>query len=113
MVTSCGFSPDGKLLATGADDKKIFIWDSATGQLKHTLDGYTENILKVKFLNNDQLMSMGYDAVCVFSLSSENPCIAQFQHPYQHEFYSADMYGKQIIAFDMKGGIYNLQVDNI
>ena len=31
-VTALAYSPDGKLLASGGKDKKIFLWDAATGR---------------------------------------------------------------------------------
>jgi WD40 repeat protein len=36
-VTALTFSPDGKTLATLADDQSLQLWDSTTGQLKATL----------------------------------------------------------------------------
>lgn len=37
FVTSCGFSPDGKLLASGSNDKNVIIWD-LTGSIEMTDD---------------------------------------------------------------------------
>ncbi|KAI1758442.1 WD40-repeat-containing domain protein [Xylaria castorea] len=40
-VTTAAFSPDGSTLASATNDAgKIYIWDIATGQIKHTLTGY-------------------------------------------------------------------------
>ena len=34
-VNAIAFSPNGKTLATGSNDQKVRVWDSATGELKH------------------------------------------------------------------------------
>ena len=39
-VTSLAFSPDGRRLATGRDDKTARLWDAATGQPLATLAGH-------------------------------------------------------------------------
>src|SRR5205085_447213 len=36
-VDEVQFSPDGKLLATGAWDQPVYLWDAATGKLRHKL----------------------------------------------------------------------------
>src|SRR5690606_18276539 len=43
-----GFSPDGKTLAT-VIDSTAYLWDGATGSLRHTLAGHWGNIKMVTF----------------------------------------------------------------
>ena len=38
------FNHDGKLLATGAMDNTVIIWDVATGKRKHVLEGPSQEI---------------------------------------------------------------------
>ena len=49
-VTSVAFSPNGKRIASGSDDKTVRIWDAATGkQIGEPLIGHTELVYSVAF----------------------------------------------------------------
>jgi WD40 repeat protein len=43
-VRGCAVSPDGKILATGGDDKVVRLWDAITGRSLPTLPGHTGEI---------------------------------------------------------------------
>ncbi len=49
QISEIAFSPDGALVATAADDQKVRIWDSATGQVYYTLSGHASTILGFSF----------------------------------------------------------------
>jgi WD40 repeat protein len=59
LVRSVAFSPDGRLLASGSDDKTIKLWEVATGSLVRTLSGHTSIVFSVAFSPDGRLLASG------------------------------------------------------
>ncbi len=56
-VNSVVFSPDGKTLASGSDDKTVKLWDAETGELRQTLTGFNDPIEQVIFLSDNKRLA--------------------------------------------------------
>lgn len=58
-VQCLAFSPDGRTLATGADDRVVKLWNVASGGEIRTLTGHTVEILDVAFSPNGRVLASG------------------------------------------------------
>lgn len=48
-VTILAFTPSGRVLATGSDDKTVKVWDASSGRLMNTLIGHEGGVYDLRF----------------------------------------------------------------
>ncbi|AAZ54094.1 hypothetical protein JCM3263A_26670 [Thermobifida fusca] len=64
-AVAVAFSPGGSLLAGGSGDKLIHVWDVASGDELHTLEGHTDWVRAVAFSPDGALLASGSDDATV------------------------------------------------
>jgi glucose repression regulatory protein TUP1 len=58
-IRSVCFSPDGKYLATGAEDKLIRVWDIASRTIRNKFAGHEQDIYSLDFAQNGRIIASG------------------------------------------------------
>jgi WD40 repeat protein len=58
-VSSVAFSPDGKTVASGSDDKTIRLWDVKSGKSRTTPEGHTGEVSSVGYSPDGRTLVSG------------------------------------------------------
>ena len=60
-IECMALSPDGRLMATGGEDNKVFVWDVASGRIRFEIGVHTDQIAAVFFSANSKLLLTSSD----------------------------------------------------
>jgi eukaryotic-like serine/threonine-protein kinase len=60
-VNSVAWSPDGKYIASGSDDKTVQVWEALTGKHQASYTGHTSTVYSVAWSPNGKYIASGSD----------------------------------------------------
>lgn len=58
-VLCCDVSKDDKLVVTGGQDDKAYVWETTTQTIKFNIDGHKDSVVAAKFNSNSSLVATG------------------------------------------------------
>jgi len=82
-INALAYSPDGRYLASGSNDRLIKVWDTATGAELHSLAGHRGDVTGVAYsADGRSLVSCGHDgAIQLWHMATGRPLYQLDQLP--------------------------------
>ena len=108
-VNALTWSLDGRYLATGCHDGKVFLWDAGTGEQKAVLEGHEDFVVSLGFDHSGELLaSASWDGTYRFwDLISARPALIARGGAYQTCF-SPDDRRLAYVFYGAQAGIFEL-----
>ena len=94
-VRCVAFTPDGKQILSGGDDRKVNLWNLSTGQIEHTFSDFKDNVLGVAISSDGKWLATTahLDGVKLWNLAQPDKPVHQYpsnQHLVSQVAFSPD-----------------------
>ncbi|SCO80868.1 related to vegetatible incompatibility protein HET-E-1 [Fusarium oxysporum] len=112
-VTSVAVSPDNQLIASGAGDETVKIWEIATGVCRHTLEGHDDAIHSIAFLPDGQSLASASNTIkiwdtktglCLQTLEGHNEHVSSVASSPDGQYLASGSYDQTIKIWSSKTG---------
>lgn len=110
-VLGLAYSPDGRWLASGSEDKTIVLRDVITGDVIRTLTGHTEAVFGLAFSKNSRtLLSAGFDdTLRLWSVDNvDKPIVVNAKFGPKQPLKMAASYDGRFVALGVESGLIKL-----
>jgi len=85
-VWGVALSPDGRLLAGGADDGSVWLWETRTGRLLATLQGHTDLVFGVALSADGRMLASGsFDGTVRLWDATSGACLGTLRSDRRYE----------------------------
>jgi len=111
---SVAVSPDGRTVAAGNRAGKIHFWDSSSGLHKGRLDAHLDNVVQLRFLEDNNLLSAGWDGQLKLwspPWHGQNPVVTTLLDvPRQLDSVALGRIGKSAFVTTEKGDLFSVSL---